>query len=159
MSEIEFRAPVASDWEHILRIANASVAHVPEAGDQGEWLSNRRYFFEQGIGTHLTALVDGSVIGYGSAEPVHEAAGVFRLFVVTAVEERDRFGAALLARLGRVLRELDAKEARFVEYETDAGFISFLGQRGFRRVSRFEIEGGVFAVVLSRSAPFDGDAA
>jgi L-amino acid N-acyltransferase YncA len=159
MNDIAFRAPIAADWEHILRIANGSVAHVPEAGDQGEWLSNRRYFFERGIGRHFTATEDGRVTGYASAEPVHDAKGVYRLFVVTRVDERDRLGAALLARLYRALKELDAQEARFIEYETDAGFIAFLDRHGFRKVSRFEIEGGLFAAVLSRAAPFDGDAA
>jgi hypothetical protein len=159
VSKTEFRTPAATDWQHILRIANASVAHVREAGDQGEWLSNRRYFLEQGIGVHFTAVEDGRVGGYASLEPVHNAAGVHRLFVVTKIEDRERLGKALLAQLYRALKELDAKEARFVEYESDADFISFLGARGFRKLSRFEIEGGVFAVILSRAAPFEGDAA
>jgi predicted GNAT family N-acyltransferase len=162
MSEITLRAPTDDDWPAILALAELSLAELPYAPSQDEWLNNRRSFSpSDGIQQHFVATSDEQIVGYACiehrnktnyrAEPVD---GVYRLFVVVAPSARRTLGTRLLAKLWECLIDLRARRAWVVEYEADAGFLVYLEEMGFVRLKSFTLEDGSPVVEMSVDAPF-----
>ncbi len=135
-----------SDWPEIAALANQSVAHVPGAGDQDEWLANRRR--PNASRRHFVVEGPAGIESYAAAE-VQPDQGA-RLFLVTAPERREDLAPLLYARLCGELTALCVREAWFIEYADDADFIAYLSGLGFRETRRFALESGSQAVVLSR---------
>ena len=48
MSNWTLREPTATDWPGILQLASASLADMPMAPPQDEWLANRRAYLVSG---------------------------------------------------------------------------------------------------------------
>jgi|TARA_Y100000310_G_scaffold336490_1_gene421159 hypothetical protein len=148
---MKFRPPTDNDWPVIWEIANQSVADVPGAGVQDEWLVNRRGFSEHGFQHHFVLTDHGSVLGYGSVERASDAPpDIYRIFVVTAPEHLQECGARIFDRAERKLMELSAVESRLVEYAEDHRLGSFLLARGYTEVREFQLDSGQQAVVLSK---------
>ncbi len=161
MSEITLRAPTNEDWPAILTLAKTSLTEFPNAPSQREWLNNRRSFSpSDGIQQHFVATAGEQIVGYACIEHLIKLTngrkpidGVYRLFVVVSPSARTTLGTQLLAKLRERLINLDARKACVIEYEADAGFISYLEEKGFVKVERFELE-GTPVVELSIDAPF-----
>src|SRR6478672_10176951 len=116
---MELREVRDDDWRSILRLAQAAVAHVPDAGSQRQWLINRRRFELSG-GHQVQYVCEGAgrIKGYGAVES--DARGRFRIFIVAAPSDLDQVGP-LLHRRGMVeLRSLRAQQVWFTEYAEDA---------------------------------------
>lgn len=151
------------EWTAISSLAELSLAEMRVAPGVKEWLDNRKAFLEAGgIQEQFVATFEGRIVGYGSVEhpPAwmrnkKDAAGEYRLFAVIEASARRTLGARLLARLRESLINLGGRRAWFQEYEADAGFISFLEEKGFSRKSSFGIEDGTRIVRLSMDAPFE----
>jgi acetyltransferase (GNAT) family protein len=156
MDQMTIRAPRIDDWPAILDLAHLSLSEMPNAPSQQEWLDNRRSFSDSdGIQTHFVAFSSEQITGYACVERRNNAAnGVYRLFVVVAPSARATLGTHLLARLRECLIDLGACRASMVEYEADAGFISYLEAMGFARDARFKLEDGSQVVRLTMEAPF-----
>ena len=162
MSEIAFRAPGTDDWPAILNLAERSLSEMRVAPSQHEWLTSRRFFQPtDGIQQHFVAISDERIVGYACIEhriktthgrkPIH---GVYRIFMVVAPSDRSTLGTRLLAELRECLIKLRARKAWVLEYETDAGFISYLKEMGFVRVTSFNLD-GTLVVELAMDAPFE----
>ena len=139
------------DWDGILALATASVAHVPEAGSQEEWHRNRRQFDERAhVRRQFVAVPpeDGSLLGYGAVES--QTARDFRLFVVTRPNHLATVGALLYDRAMRSLYDLGARGAWCTEYARDEPLLEFFRARDFREVRRFPVAPGVDAVTLAK---------
>jgi GNAT superfamily N-acetyltransferase len=162
MNEIALRAPADDDWPAILALAELSLAELPNAPSQQEWLNNRRSFTPaDGIQQHFVATSDDRIVGYACIEYRNKAAhrrepvdGAYRLFVVVAPSARTTLGTHLLAKLRDCLIDLGARRAWLLEYEADAGFISYLEQMGFLRLANFKLDDGTSVVELAIDAPF-----
>ncbi len=156
MGEITFRVPRDDDWPAILNLAELSLAELPIAPRQNEWLHNRRSFSQSdGFQQHFVATVGERIVGYAGAEHRSKAAdGVYRLFVVVEPSARATLGTMLLARLRECLITLGARKAWFLELEADARFISYLEQMGFVRVKSSSLDHGMPLVELTLNAPF-----
>jgi N-acetylglutamate synthase-like GNAT family acetyltransferase len=156
MNEVALRAPAADDWPAILALAESSLAELPKAPSQQEWLSNRKSFSpSDGIQRHFVATSGERVVGYACIEHrAKTAEGIYRLFVVVAPSARTTLGTMLLAKLRESLIDLGARRAWVLEYEADAGFISFLEGMGFARSTNFKLDDGIPVVELTIDAPF-----
>jgi hypothetical protein len=156
MSEIAFRAPRTDDWPAILGLAELSLSEMPIIPSQLEWFNNRKSFSpSDGIQQHFVATSGERIVGYACIEHRDKAAnGEYRLWVVVEPSSRTALGATLLAKLRECLLSLVARRARMVEYEADAGFISYLETMGFVRRNTFELDDGSPVVELSIDAPF-----
>lgn len=137
------RAPDEADWPSILALANESVAGVPGAGPQDEWLGNRRSF--DSLRHQLVVHASGSLVGYGAAES--RDSGSFRLFIVCAPAARETVGAHLYAALESWLQTQGATDVWFQEYATDTELIAFARRRGFSERRRFEYDGTEIVVL------------
>ena len=157
MSEIALRAPTDDDWTAILALAELSLAELPNAPSQQEWLNNRRSFsLSDGVQRHFVATSGDRIVGYACIEHRDEFADcIYRLFVVVAPAARTTLGTRLLAELRESLIDLGARRARVLEYEADAGFISFLEGMGFARSTNFKLDDGRPVVELTIDAPFE----
>lgn len=152
MHEFSLREPTEDDWGAILQVANRSVAYVPGAGLQDEWLHNRRNF-DHGRGTqrHFVAESDSVLQGYVAVESGAGPHGrSFRLFVVAAPEHRAAIAPQLFAKAFAVLEELGATDAWFIEYAADEPFLTLIRQQGFTETRRFALPSGTLCVVLTK---------
>ncbi|HJN52003.1 MAG: hypothetical protein QGI68_12020 [Pseudomonadales bacterium] len=148
---MQFRSPRDGDWSTILTIANRSVFDVPGAGEQDQWLSNRRSFSKRGFQHHFVLADDHNVFGYGAVEHATDAPpDSYRIFVVTYPEHLQDYGAGIYEYAERKLIELGAANARFVEYAEDHRLNSFILARGYAEIGRFQLDSGQEAVVLSK---------
>lgn len=156
MDEMTLRAPSIDDWPAILDLAYLSLSEMPNAPSQQEWLDNRRSFSRSdGIQQHFVAISGGRIAGYACAERRNSAPDrEYRVWVVVAPSARATLGTHLLARLRECLFSLGARRASMVEYEADAGFISYLQAMGFALDARFKLEDGSQVVRLTMDAPF-----
>ena len=162
MYEITLRTPTNDDWPAILALAELSLSELPNAPSQDEWLNNRKSFTpSDGIQRHFVATSDERVVGYGCIEHRNQAIdgkktadSVYRLFVVVAPSERRTLGSYLLAKLRECLIDLGARRAWVVEYEADAGFLSYLEEMGFVRFANFKLNDGTPVVEMTIDAPF-----
>jgi hypothetical protein len=132
-----------SDWPAVLAVANESVACVPGAGPQDEWLRNRRSFdIGRGVQHQVVAQAAGSTVGYAALESRDPATPLcFRLFVVCAPRLLETVGELLYAELQSRLRTLGATEARFQEYASGVELIAFAKAKGFSEAARFVYQG------------------
>jgi N-acetylglutamate synthase-like GNAT family acetyltransferase len=149
-----FRALCQSEWPQILRLANESVAQVDGAGEQSEWLANRRSFPLDRHREQFVAVRNGTVVGYAAMEATSADDRRFRLFVVTSPSDRPTIGSTMLNRLFALLHDCGAEEARFVEYSSDTAFLEFLAARGFAAAERISLNQNTEAVAMVRGAPF-----
>jgi hypothetical protein len=162
MNERTLRAPTHDDWPAILALAELSLAELPNAPDQNEWLKNRQSFTpSDGIQRHFVATSDERIVGYGCIEHRNKTSGgsepsdgVYRLFVVVAPSERRTLGTRLLAKLRECLIDVRARRAWVVEYEADAGFLAYLNEMGFVKLKNFKLDDGSSVVEMSIDAPF-----
>ena len=156
MDEIVLREPRADDWEAILKLAELSLSEMSRVPRQLEWLNNRRSFSAaEGIQEHFVAIASDRIVGYACIEHRDKAAeGEYRLWVVVAPAARATLGNKLLANLRERLISVGARRAKMVEYEADAGFISYLEEMGFVKLNTFNLNDGSHAVELSLDAPF-----
>jgi hypothetical protein len=156
MDEIVLREPRADDWEAILKLAELSLSEMSTVPSQLEWLNNRRSFSRSdGIRQHFVATSSDRIVGYACIEHRDKTSdGEHRLWVVVAHSARITLGSRLLAKLRECLISVGARRARMVEYEADAGFISYLETMGFVRLNSFKLEDGSPVVELSMDAPF-----
>ena len=137
---LRLRTPFDSDWPAIYAIANRSVADVANAGDQAEWLTNRRSFGERGWQSHFVVVEQERIVGYGSMERDEPTPiGQYRLFVVTEPHRLDEVGGAILRRLAQLLDEYDAAGSWFVEYAADRRLVRVLESRGYAESRRFAL--------------------
>ncbi len=146
-----FETPSEDDWPEVLRLANASVADVPGAGPQDEWLANRRGFADRpgfasggGLRRHLVCRDPASrrAVGYGAVEHDPQAPnGAFRLFVVTEPSALETVGVQVLEQAFETLAQLGARTAWFTEYAADSRLVSFVRRQGFEEVRRFDWRG------------------
>lgn len=153
MHLLSFREPTEDDWASILELANRSVAYVPGAGLQDEWLRNRRSFdHTRGVQRHFIAESDSTLQGYVGVE---SGAGAhhrsFRLFVVMAPEQRATIASHLFAKAFSVLAALGATQAWFIEFATDEPFLDLIRRHGFAETRRFALPSGTECVVLSKA--------
>ena len=163
MNEIALRAPTDYDWPVILALAELSLAELLNAPSQKEWLNNRRSFTpSDGIQRHFVATSDERIVGYACIEHRNRPAsgrklveGAYRLFVVVPPSRRMTLGTRLLAKLRENLIDVGARRAWALEYEADAGFISYLEGMGFARSTNFTLDDGTRAVELTIDAPFE----
>jgi N-acetylglutamate synthase-like GNAT family acetyltransferase len=147
-----FEAPASEDWPTILQLANTSVANVPPAGQQDEWLTNRQDFASKpgAVQRHFVARdsESGRVVGYGSLEHDPQApADAFRLFVVTDPADLESIGNELLEHALSQLDRLGAKTAWFTEYADDTSLLGFARARGFEPVRSFDWRGSELLVL------------
>ena len=162
MNEITLRAPTDDDWPAILALAELSLAELPNAPSQNEWLNNRKSFSpSDGIQRHFVATSDEQIVGYACIEHRNKAShgaepadGVYRLFVVVAPSARRTLGTQLLVKLRECLIDLGARRAWVVEYEADAGFLAYLEEMGFLRLTTFKLDDGTPVVEMTIDAPF-----
>jgi Acetyltransferase (GNAT) family len=162
VDDIVLRVPTNDDWPAILALAELSLSELPNAPSQQKWLNNRRSFTRSdGVQQHFVAASGDRIVGYAciehrnkTANGMKSADGVYRLFVVVGPSERTTLGTRLLAKLRESLLGLGASRAWMVEYEADAGFISYLEQKGFVRLHNFQLGDGSPVVELSIDAPF-----
>ena len=156
MDEIVIREPRADDWAAILKLAELSLAEMPIVPSQLEWLNNRKSFSpSDGIQQHFVAASADRIDGYACIEHRNKTAdGEYRLWVVVAPSMRTTLGTTLLGKLRECLLSVGASRARMVEYEADAGFISYLETMEFVRLNRFKLDDGSPVVELSIDAPF-----
>ncbi|MGB8412192.1 MAG: hypothetical protein WCE23_05140 [Candidatus Binatus sp.] len=64
MSEVTLRAPGDDDWPAILDLAELSLAELPNAPSQHEWLNNRRSFTpSDGVQQHFVATSGERIVG------------------------------------------------------------------------------------------------
>jgi len=110
MEPLQIRELREIDWPAVLAVANQSVAHIPGAGPQDEWLCNRGTFDpSKGVQQQIVAEASGSAVGYGALESRDPAEPrAFRLFVVTAPRLLDTVGQHLY---GELLSRLSALRA------------------------------------------------
>lgn len=159
MSGWTLREPSAADWPSILELANASLAEIPHAPPQDEWLANRRAYLQGGRRHHVVAVEDGHVVGYAAAEhALHQPQGEYRVFVVAMPAARETLGTYLLREILRYLRTMNAQTVRMLEYEADAGFLAYLESRGFARRRTFTLADGTAIVELRLNALFEASA-
>jgi hypothetical protein len=162
MNEVTLRVPADDDWPAILTLAEQSLAELPNAPCQQEWLNNRRSFSpSDGIQQHFVATSGDHIVGYACIEyrektfsgrkPVD---GVYRLFVVVAPSARTALGSRLLAKLRENLINVGARRAWVLEFEGDAAFVSYLEGMGFVRLANFNLDDGSPIVELAIDAPF-----
>lgn len=147
---LEFRAPEETDWSSILALAERSVADVPGAPPQNEWLTNRQGFAAVGEQHHFVVCRAGAMVGYGAVEHAPDApAGAYRMFVVTAPDDLPTVGLAIYTRAGEILDDVRASASWFVEYSDAARLNEFISARGYTATRRFR-HGGADLVVLSK---------
>jgi hypothetical protein len=136
-----------ADWPAILELANGSVAHLPSAGPQDEWLRNRRHF-DSASGTQRHYVAEhpetGALLGYGAVESSPE----FRLFVVTLPEHLPTVGELLYERALALLGESNAARVWFTEYASDRILLSFARAHGFGDARSFTLPDGAEATTL-----------
>jgi hypothetical protein len=146
------RIPTESDWPAILGIANRSVADVPGAGSQADWLENRRNFTSHGFQSHFVVDEGDRLVGYGAVEGDDKApANHYRLFIVTEPDRLEHIGAVIHSRLEALLVELGAAGSWLVEYADDQRLVSFLHTCGYSETRRFTLPSGQTAIVLSKN--------
>jgi hypothetical protein len=158
MNEITLRAPTGDDWPAILTLAELSLSELPNAPSQNEWLNNRRSFSaSDGIQLHFVATSDERIVGYACIEhraKTKAADGVYRLFAVVEPSARRTLGTYLFAKLRECLIDLRARRAWVVEYEADAGFLAYLEEMGFVRLTTFKLDDGTPVAEMTIDAPF-----
>jgi len=156
VSNWTLREPSSADWPKILELANASLAEIPNAPHQDEWLTNRRAYLQGGKRHHVVALEDGRIAGYAAAEHViHAPPGEFRIFLVVPPSARETLGSYLLRELRRYLLTANAATIRMLEYEADSGFLAYLQARGFVHRKTFAMTDGILLAELRMEAPFE----
>lgn len=161
MNEITLRAPTDDDWPAILTLAELSLAELPNAPSQLEWLNNRKSFSaSDGIQRHFVATSGAGIVGYACIEHRSKSSGkktvedVYRLFVVVTPSARRTLGTHLLAKLRESLIDLGARRAWVAEYEADAAFLAYLEEMGFEKLKTFRLDDGTQAVEMSIDFPF-----
>jgi N-acetylglutamate synthase-like GNAT family acetyltransferase len=144
-----------TDWPAILALANRSVAGVPGAGTQEEWLRNRRSFdASRGTQRQFVAEEASRLVGYGALESdAARDAYAFRLFVVTDPVDLPSVGEFIYSQACAALAELNARHVWLTEYAADTHLLQFAAARGFRETRRFPLPHGPEAVVLVKSLP------
>ena len=154
--EPRFRPLREDDWPAILDLANRSLAEMPDALDQREWMENRRSFAD-GVPRHFIATSRERIIGYACIERRNTATdGWYRLFVVVEPSARATLGRLLFGKLRERLISLDARHAWMMEFEADVGFIAYLEGIGFVKGRTIDLGDGNRAVQLTMDAPFHG---
>lgn len=155
MSNWAIREPLDADWPAILKLANASLADIPNAPPQDEWLANRKAYLQGGRRHHVVALDSGHIAGYAAAEhSLHAPAGEFRVFVVVPPSARETLGTYLLREIQRFLLAANAGAVRMLEYEADAALLGYLRERGFVQRKTFTLADGSAVAELRMDAPF-----
>jgi hypothetical protein len=155
VSNWTLREPAATDWPAVLQLASASLADMPMAPPQDEWLANRRAYLQGGKRHHVVAVDEGRIAGYAAAEhAIQFAPGEFRVFVVVAPADRETLGTYLLGDIRRYLIRSNARSIRMLEYEADSGFLAFLSGRGFVHRKTFAMADGVPLADMRMDAPF-----
>jgi len=162
MTDVVLRPPSDDDWPSILTLAELSLSELPNAPSQQEWLNNRRSFSpSDGIQQHFVATSGERIVGYACIEHRNKAAhggkpveGVYRLFVVVAPSDRTTLGTRLLAKLRECLIDLGARRAWVLEYEGDAGFVSYLEKMGFVNLTSYKLDDGSPVIEMTIDAPF-----
>lgn len=127
-----------------------------------KWLNNRRSFSpSDGIQQHFGAISDERIVGYACIERriktidgKKTADGAYRLFVVVTPSARRTLGTSLLVKLRQCLIDLSARRAWVVEYEADTGFLAYLEEMGFSRLTTFKLSDGSPVVEMTIDAPF-----
>jgi GNAT superfamily N-acetyltransferase len=154
---IEVRQASGADWDAIGALANASVRHVPGAGPQAEWLSNRIGF--SGQRWHFVAERSGAIAGYGSLEAqTREADSSFRQFLVVPwdTDAGAEVADVLLMRLVDVARSEQVANVWMREYADDGPMLDHLLARGFALGRRY-IWNGIALAELNRRDPQHDD--
>lgn len=152
---LRVRPPTDDDWGIILRLANESVAHVPDAGPQDEWLENRRTF-DRSKGTQVQLVAEEpsthTILGYGAVELRRDRdPNGCRLFVVASPGDLSSVGAQLFEHLWQSVLALHVARAWLTEYASDVPLQVFARERGFSEAARFWLPSGQEAVTLVRS--------
>jgi hypothetical protein len=153
MADLFLREPHEDDWPAILELANRSVADVPGAGSQDEWLKNRRSTLGTGASHSHWVATNPSLVeiaGFAAIEEVPKRPGTARLFVVTTPDDRETVGVRLLGHVVETARRRCFSGVYFVEYANDAPFVEFLERQGFGQTRRLPLPEGGEAVVLER---------
>jgi hypothetical protein len=149
--QIVLRPPVDADWAAVLELANRSVADVPGAPTQEEWLANRRSgAADSGVARRWIAhdAATGELVGFLAVERVAHGSLDARLFVVTDPAERDDVAPQLLERGFAAARDANATRAAMVEYAKDDAFLEFLREHGFKDAVKFALPDGGMACRL-----------
>jgi hypothetical protein len=156
MNKLSLRAPNEDDWPELLALAQQSLVEMPSVPSQLEWITNRRTFSPaDGIQRHFVAIIDGHIVGYACAEHRNAAhKGHYRLFVVVKPSDRSTLGTHLLGRLRELLIDLGASYAWVGEYDSDSGFVSYLTNIGFERLTTYPLDDGASMTILKMDAPF-----
>lgn len=156
MEEITLRAPLNDDWAAILNLAHRSLAEIPAAPSQKAWLENRKSFpLFGGIQRQLVVTSRERIVGYAGIEHrTTDEEGWYRLFMVVEPAARATLGIRLFAKLREDLINVGAHHAWMMEYEADAGFVTFLERVGFVRDRIVDLEDGMRAVRLTIDSPF-----
>jgi len=152
MLAASLRDPRDSDWPGLLALANRSVAHVPGAGTQEEWVENRRRLRRQDDDVRGFVLEEaGEIRGYVGIEPTPaRRPGSWRVFLVCVCEDWSTVGAKLHDAATELLTNASASEAWLREYAEDVPYADFLATRGFRETQRFALPDGTEAIELTK---------
>jgi len=112
MESVKIRELEETDWPPILAVANESVARIPGAGPQDEWLRYRQAFDRsKGVQQQLIADASGSPVGYAALESGDPGMPrSFRLVVVCAPQFLETVGEHLYVELQARLRKLGATD-------------------------------------------------
>jgi len=154
--DLQLRVPREEDWPAILELAHRSLAEMPDAPRQDEWMRNRRSFAASGgIQEHFVAVSEEGIVGYVAIERRNRTLeGLYRLFMVIEPASRSTVGTNLFVELRERLIRLGAHQAWMMEFEADAGFIAYLNGMGFVRTKTVDLDGRI-AVQLKIDEPFD----
>jgi len=145
------RSPEPNDWPRVKELADVSVADIPGAGSQDEWLINRKQFTTVGEQKHFVCVDDDRIVGYGSLERAADApAGHCRMFLVTAPEALDSVGPFIFEELQELASCRNISRSCFVEYSEDPRLLGFLRKRGYRDCGTIALEPDVTATVVER---------
>src|SRR5687767_3751647 len=126
----ELRDVDERDWPAILALATRSVAHIPEAGAQDQWLDNRRNFDRtRRRQWRYVDTRDGAIVGYGGVET--DTRGEYRVFIVCAPSDLGDVGERLYQHALAILAQTDATRVWFTEHAADAPLREFAEARGF----------------------------
>jgi len=138
------------DWPRVKELADMSVADVPGAGPQDDWLTNRKQFTTLGEQQHFVCVDDDRIVGYGSLERATDApAGHCRMFLVTAPEHLDSVGPFIFEELQELASRRNISRSCFVE-NSEHPLLDFLRKRGYRDCGTIALESDVSATVVER---------
>jgi hypothetical protein len=135
---VMLRHPTQADWSAIAALADQSVAHIPEAPRQSEWVGNRQAF--RGMRCHYV-VHDETLLAYGSFEQAaDEGDGAARLFLVVDWRTEHAIPAAqlLLEQLRKDAATLALGKLWVREYALDRPFLDFLMGNDFHVTQTYE---------------------